>query len=118
MWEIVMQHYIQRLHDEKREESLVNFMQNAFPDFCIRYNYETMHAGYFTFEKNQKIAIEFVIGSFCCYHFGVNDYSLEKDGLPKEVKKAYVKFMAQTFEEYQEDYLEYRSKNKEINMSP
>ncbi len=113
-----MTQYIQKLHDDNREEDLVNFMHQSFPDFDITYNYETMHAGYLTFEKNRKVAIEFVIGSFCCYHFGVNDYSLEKDGLPREVKNAYLKFMAQTFEEYQDDYLEYRIKNKETNLLP
>lgn len=111
-----MTHYIQKLHDENKEEDLVDFMQQSFPNFDVTYKYSTEHAGYFTFKHNGKVAIEFIIVNFKTYHFGVNDFRLEKNGFHKQVNKAYLTFMKETFEQFAEDYDSYLNKENNTNL--
>lgn len=103
-----MTYYIQKLHDDNREEDLVNFMQENFPNFEISYHNETEHTGYFEFRYKGQTVSEFVITSFFCHAFNIDDY-LYKNGFEKQVNLVYREFMSTLYKDYLEEF-----KNTEI----
>lgn len=98
-----MTYYIQKLHDDNREEDLVDFMQEVFCGYEISYHNETKHSGYFTFKYNGEAVTEFIITSFFCHAFNMDDY-LFKSGFEKQVNREFRKFMSSIYPEYLEEF--------------
>ena len=98
-----MQYYIQKIHDENIEQDLLDYMQDSFPEYEIAYNYATKHSGYFTFKQNGKTVTEFIITSFFCHGFSMDD-KLQKSGFEKQVNRVYRTFMASVFSDYLEEF--------------
>lgn len=94
--------YIQRLHDEQKEQDLLQFMQNNFQGFEICYRYASKHVGYLTFLKNGNEVAEFAILNFKCYSFNVDEVQARKN-LCEKVRELYNNFMSETFDDYIED---------------
>ncbi len=110
-----MTQYIQKLHNENKEDDLVVFMQQSFSDFDVTYRYETEHAGYFAFNKNGKPKVGFIICNFNCYPFDMDD-EIKKIGLDKQVRKTYLRFMKNNFEDYEQDYYQAKKEAEELSI--
>ena len=98
-----MERYIQKLHSEHKEQTLLKTMQEAFPDFEVSYQFATEHAAYFIFKSNGVVVVEFIVSNFKCHPFNIDEW-LYKLKFDKKVNRIYLNFMANEFKDFVENY--------------
>lgn len=95
--------YIQKLHEENKDDKLRKTLMDAFSDFEITYEFDSRLVGIATFKMKEKVVAQICFTSFNTYAISM-DEKLKKRKFENKVRNLYLNFMKSNFLNYEISY--------------